>query len=299
MSLSDDKNTTGSLHISFDFEAGWGVWENGRWKARQARGIYRDLRPALQSFMNFLADRDIELSWATVGGMITPDAAAQLDHLPPAAQLAIREFIADAEPMTRDGRDLFDIVAGCRTKQQIGSHSFSHTRFTYPGYGLEAQTQDLALAQAALKKQGHSSDMFVFPVNDVDNFAALGDNGIRVGRTRPVRKNMSRTRLINRAKLLLSPPPYVEETVNQQGVVEHSGSLFFNWYGRSASLRRVAVKRHANMGLNNAVRDKRALHLWLHPFNLVESKGLMSDLMRYLDRAASLRDKGRLSISGF
>jgi hypothetical protein len=291
--------TIGKLHISFDFEIGWGVWENGRWRERQARGVYRDLRPALRRFIDFLDVREISLSWAAVGGMISDSPAAHLDHLPVAAQNMIRGFLADAEEPTRDGRDLFAIVAGSKTGQQIGSHSFSHTRFTYPGYDLAAQTEDLRLARAALAQHGVTADMFVFPVNDVASWPALAANGFRVGRTRPVSETRHRGRVGRLLHLVNAGPPPVAEQVNAAGVCEHSGSLFYNWFGRSASLRRPIVNRQARMSLASLAQGTGDQHWWLHPWNLVDTPGLFDDLTQLLDYAAKLRDQGRMAFAPF
>lgn len=293
------QSSLGRLHISFDFEAGWGVWENGRWRERERSKIYIDLRPTLRKFLKILEDRELSLSWAVVGAMIDDDPMSKLDHLPIVAQRTIYEFYKNANESTTKGIDLFDMVKDCRINQQIGSHTYSHTRFSFPGYSESAKSEDLRLCNDVLASKGVDTpiDMFVFPLNDASDYSALSNNNFRIARTKP-KKSANGSRLGKLTNLLAVPPMAVELTNNSR-VVEHSGSMFMNWYGKGYRLRRNLVNRQALLGLNQAVQKKTAIHLWLHPFNLVETPNLMVDLTNFLDKAVNLRDKGHISIGSF
>lgn len=290
----------GRLVISLDFEIGWGVWESERWRARQARDVYRDLRPALRRFVDFLDARQLALTWATVGAMVSPRADGEFDYLPGAARDHIHRFLAEAAPDTIDGRDLFDIVSGARTPQHFASHSYSHTRFDYAGMTGEALTTDLARSTARMAELGHPVDALVFPENIVAHWDALAANGIRVGRLPapqvrptglgPLDRVLSRT---------IAAPPLAQDSAGGTGVAAHSGSLFFNWYGAALSLRRAMVERQARLGLAEAVRTGGTLHLWLHPFNLTDTPDMVGALERFLNEAAVQRDQGRLDIVSF
>ncbi len=295
----ENSDTLGRLIISFDFEIGWGVWESERWRTRQPRGVYRELRPALRRLIAFLDERDISLTWATVGAMVTPRHAGEFDHLPDAAQAHIARFLAEAEPETIDGRDLFAIVAGAKTPQQIASHSYSHTRFNYAGMTHEARTIDLIKSRKALADLGHEVDALVFPENIVEDWPALAKAGFRIGRTaapavRPTGIGPL-DRVLGRS---IATPPMVREAQGE-GVTQHSGSLFFNWYGRGASFRRGLVIHQAKKAITHAADTGDTVHLWLHPFNLTDSVGMPEALAEICTFAQNLEQKGKLQFGRF
>ncbi len=290
----------GKLIITLDFEIGWGVWESERWRARQAKGVYRDLRPALQSFVDFLDEREIALCWATVGAMIAPRSSGEFAHLPDAAQAHIARFLAEAEQPTIEGRDLFDMVAGARTRQQIASHSYSHTRFDYPGYDTAMQLADLQLARRVLEEAGAASDAFVFPENIITTFDAPAAAGHRIARTLPLPQRPTGIgRVDGVLERTVLAPALAQGSTNPLGIAEQTGSLFFNWWGRGVALRKALVERQARLGLRRAIREGGTLHLWLHPFNLTDSPGMAHAIRSLLDHAADERARGRLAIGPF
>lgn len=285
------------LAISLDFEIGWGVWELERWRERQPANVYTDLRPVLANFVGFLAERDIALIWATVGAMICAPKPDDFDYLPAAARDHISRFLQETDVATHDGRDLFDCVLSCRTTQEFASHSFSHTRFDYPGLTHEMRTEDLRRSRSELARAGVPVDRLVFPENIVAEWEALAASGIRLART-PI-KARPRSRITNAVRANLAGPPMAVQDTGGAGVAAQSGSLFFNWYGRAAPLRRKLVNAQARRGLEHAIRTGGTLHLWLHPFNLTATPGLYEDFTAFLALAADHRDRGELGFGGF
>lgn len=286
---------TGRFYLSLDFELGWGVIENGRWKERQQKGVYKELRPVLTEFLDFLAEREIALDWATVGAMIAERQEGEFDHLPQNLVAPIDNFLNTADADTIDGRDLFDKLLACRTAQNIGSHSYSHTRFSRDGYSVDAQTADLRKAQDVLKAWGCEPDFFVFPVNHDKTYMPLADNGIRSGRGKPLYKKSVLPSPLNRMlqKTIACPPAVQENEID--GVTRHHGSLFYNWYGKHASIMRHFVNLQASRALSNVVAGN-SQHFWIHPFNLVDTPGHFGDLKHLLGKVADLRDAGKIEI---
>lgn len=300
--------TLGSLTITLDFELGWGVWENGRWAERQARGVYRDLRPALRRFTDGLAARELSLSWATVGAMVAPRQAGEFDHLPEAARARIATFVAQAEPATTDGRDLFDLVADCAAPQHIGLHSHSHTRFDFPGMTAAAVETEMRHCRAALSHAAGDRvervapggiAMLVFPENIMRHWDAVARAGVTLARTPADRRSPRLPGSLGAAVDLARTPALSRSDAQYAGVAAWTGSMFFNWYGAGAALRRRAVVRRAHRALARAARDGGNLHLWLHPWNLSDTPGLAEELDGLLDAAAALRDAGRLEVVPF
>ncbi|MEP0189424.1 MAG: hypothetical protein ABJP70_02900 [Erythrobacter sp.] len=291
---------TGKLTITLDFEIGWGVWESDRWRVRESKGVYRELRPALRSFVDFLDSREIALCWATVGAMISPRRAEEFAHLPLAAQTHIARFLKQAETPTIEGRDLFDMVIAARTPQQIASHSYSHTRFNYPGFTAAMQTEDLKRARTALDLAGAASDAFVFPENVITGFEAANAAGHRVARTLPlITRHTGIGKLDSVLRRTVATPPLAQDSANALGIAEQSGSMFFNWWGRGAKLRRVMTERQARIGLDHAIEEDGILHLWLHPFNLTDSVGMADSIRTFLDYFVDRRDAGKTEIAKF
>lgn len=285
----------GQLIISFDFEIGWGVWESELWPARQARGVYRDLRPAMRRFLAFLDDREIALTWATVGAMVTARHSGEFDYLPTAAQAHIARFLVEAEAETVDGRDLFDMVAGTSTPQQIASHSYSHTRFDYIGMTHDAILADLVKSRSAMEELNRPVDALVFPENIIVDWHALAKAGFRVGRTAaPAVRPIGIAPLDHFLARTIARPPMVCDTMRPDGVLEHSGSLFFNWFGKGASLRRHTVIYQAKKAIDHAAKTGGTAHLWLHPFNLTHSVGMADAIEDICTHAHKLAEKGQL-----
>lgn len=285
----------GRVTISLDFELGWGDIESGLWKPRQHRGVYRDLRAAMARFVAEADDLEIPMTWATVGGMIADPSAEDFDHLPPRFAAAARDFLKVADAPSRDGRDLFDLVQGMKTRQDIGSHTFSHTRFAIADYDKAAKAQDMALSLRTLKARGVDQASFVFPLNQASDLDVLADAGVRVARLSPKRP---KSKMGKMAELLKGYVPAEVETAGPNGLRCKSGSLLYSWSDRSSwPLRRIAIKRQTAKALRKAATSDYALHLWLHPFNLSGTPRLLDDISGLLIEIAGLRDAGRIDVT--
>lgn len=298
MNVEDVASRTGKLIVSLDFELGWGVIEDGQWRPRERDGVYTSLRSVLRRFLNELDAMEVPMTWATVGSMVAPRRDGEFSHLPQTIQRSIEGFLAEADPTTSDGRDLFEMVLGASAGHQIASHSYSHTRFTWPGYSVQAKTADVELSKEAFSPYGIEPDIFVFPINHSTNFEPLASAGFRVARVNPVESRFSANRWLNKLyyRTVAAPPP-VAERRNEQGVIEHSGSMLFMWPGGSLSAaRRRFVNHRAYVGLDRAVASGDTHHIWLHPFDLSQTTGLMDDLLAFLAKAASFRDRGQLHV---
>jgi len=293
--MRDDNLTRGRLTLSLDFELGWGTLENNRWRRRERAGVYERLRPAMRSFLSLLDDLEIAVTWATVGAMVCKPEDMDFDHVPAVQREAVGRFLSGAHPTTRDGRDLLEMMLGARVRHDIGSHSFSHTRFGTTGFDLEARRTDLYRARTILRQWGCTPQSFVFPENDAPSLAGLADADIRLARLAPM---ASRTSRLTRLRTLAAPPPGTLTVAADEGPATEAGSMLFHWppSGRGHRLRRAVTLLRAFRGLRRAARGGPAVHYWLHPFNLAENHDLHRSLARLLREAAAHRDAGRLRI---
>ena len=282
------------ITVSLDFELGWGSIENGKWREREKAGVYRELRPQIGRLAAFIEAREIPLTWAVVGGMADDASASDFDHLPLDARPHYASFLREAENDTKDGSDLLDRLQSLRTKQDLGSHSYSHLRFDWPGYDHEARRRDLELSRDALASRGIDAKSFVYPLNIIDDHAAATEAGIKTARLPAPMAATKAGKLLSRT---LTPPPAAQRTEREDGLILDQGSMLFVWGTKSDwRLRKVLVLRQARLGLERAKRGGGDLHLWLHPFNLVEVNGLFDELCSFLDEAATLRDSGKILI---
>jgi peptidoglycan/xylan/chitin deacetylase (PgdA/CDA1 family) len=289
---------TGRLIISFDFELGWGGIESGRWLIRQKSQTFTNLRPVFKHLILELEAMDIPVVWATVGAMVSPLARHDFEHLPKLMQDNILNFLDNAESETIDGRDLLELILSSRINHEIASHSFSHTRFNFNEYSLYSQTTDLTKSMDALEKYtDNKPSSFVFPQNIVTSFEALSKVGFKVARV----VNDDRIRFDGRVKKYMNriifPPPPVSKREEGNGLVSHSTSLFYKWGGKSEPIQRKIVNIQARRALKRTVGGSGDTHIWLHPFNLVETPNLMKDFLFLLRYIAELRDKNLLTIS--
>ena len=298
ISMQPVDQNPGTLVVSMDFEIGWGAIENGYWKSRQERGVYEDQRRAMKKLVASLDSLEVSLTWATVGAMLENPDSEKLSHLPKTARASIRHFIDTSAESTRDGRDLFDMVIGAKTKQEIGSHTYSHTRFTYPGFDLPARNIDLEHSVSTLADQGVRNPVsFVYPLNHSGCVDSVLENGFQLARIAPVAFRSHHNRASKLKDALISPPPMSYQSTVSERLKLHSGSLFFNWRtGSSAPVRKIIIERQCRRGLDYIVKNGGVFHIWLHPFNLTETKGLLDGLIEFLTSATLLRDQGLIAI---
>lgn len=286
------------LIISLDFELGWGSIENEFWKRRQEEGVYQRLRQDMADFINYLDDREVTLSWATVGAMVSDRHQLSLSHIPDSLILKYKDFINNSDAQTSDGRDLYEMLLNAKTRQHICSHTYSHVRFSYPDYTNAAITHDLLLSRESLQSSKNTIDALVFPLNHDTTYKPLAESGFKLGRSKPIYKFKNRAGVIGKAlDQIVLPPPMAQEVVDEYGIIHHSGSMFFNWPGALSPARKAYVKNAAYRGLKKAVKYGSAFHLWLHPYNLSEVNGLKTELKLFIDEACRIREVGDLEIT--
>lgn len=276
--------------FSMDFEIGWGDVMNPRWRERERAGVYDRLRSVLPELLAAMDDFDIPMTWATVGAMFDEPDKRDFSHLPIRYREHVGSVLAEAKPSSFNGRDLFEMVIGARTRHHIASHSYSHVPFTYDGMNdgiIRAEMQRFAGALAAY---GRTTDRFVFPENREAHHEALAASGIAVARVSAL------NRFRNRWAYLLTtpfvPPPLVTEERDASGVVRQHESMLF----ADSPLRMTILGRRVRLGLDHALREGGTLHLWGHPFNYAASDRLKDMLLGFLRNVARLRDAGQIEV---
>lgn len=290
----------GRVTLSLDFEAGWGVIGNGRWQKREADGVYDTLRPVLRRFVSQLDATGISCVWAVVGGMIDSPAERDISHLKGQYRAKAEHFLSTAQPNTKDGRDLLETVLAARCPQLFGTHGYSHVLFTDPEQDDEVISGELDRARAANARHGLPSTFLVFPENRFGAFGLVHRAGIIVARM-PAFGNQAgsgRRNLVQRAlQVALRPPNPVVEMSDATGLRLHHGTELLNWGVDAGPAKTWLTKRRIERALAMACGGAH-VHFWLHPFNLAETRGLLSYVEDLLVRLALWRDAGKITIGG-
>lgn len=289
-------NSVGRLEISLDFELGWGAIENGLWQMREEKGVYQGLRGIFPKLLNALEAMEVPVTWATVGAMVENPHRRDLEHLPDEIRLTVRDAVKAANATTFDGRDLFEQLKGSTVAHHIAGHSYSHTRFSYPGVDTAFVGGDLDRSERSFATWSEKPEYFVFPQNHEGYYDVLREKGYRHVRGAPVPTGDGQRngRIGSLKRMMFDPPPMAkEDTVARMR--RTSGSMFFKARGgRLYALPFPYVR--AQRGAGCAMREGRILHIWVHPFNFAETRMLLPLFLRFLRSACEARDAGRLEI---
>ena len=287
--------------LSLDFECGWGSIDTGLWRERERLGVYENLRPALQRFVDHLGVTEFAATWAVVGAMIEPPEVRDTDHLKGTYHEAVAKFRKEAKAQTHDGRDLLDIVQSARTPQRFGTHSYTHVRFIDPEQDAGVYAEELSRARAANARAGIDADCLVCPRNELGHVETVARSGIDCLRTPPGLENTPAERgaAARVWRALTAPPLPVREERRDDGLLLHSGTEFLNWGKGAGGFKRAVTRRRIDAALRCAEAGRGDVHFWVHPFNLVETPGLLDYAISVLDRIARLRDAGRVSVAAF
>jgi hypothetical protein len=291
----------GKVRLSLDFECGWGVAQGGAWRANQAAGIYRNLRPALRRFTSRLDELEISATWAVVAGMVTPPESRDITHLRGQFANDMATFLAEADRETVDGRDLLEMVISMRCKQSFGTHTFSHLLFSDPEQGPEVVLQDLMRASEVSKSLGLDFSRIVFPRNHAGHFSTLQAVGITHARMpainghNPIARPGRIRRMLGAA---IRPPSQVCEIKDTSGVILHHATEFLNWGAKAGNFKRMLHWRRVKQALAAAATGQ-DVHFWMHPFNLAEGTGLDHAVDKLLLEIGALRDAGKIDVMGF
>ena len=283
--------------ISFDFELGWGSIENGLWKTREKKGVYKRLRSIFPTLLSELDALQIPVTWAFVGAMLESPGKIKLDHLPIGIRELSNDFLASAENATTDARDLFEQIFDTNIKHNLSSHTYSHVRFNYAGIDSAFIYTEMQLFNDVCKKQGVRTTSLVFPQNIEGYHKELRNLGYLSVRTSPDGKIYA-NRMVYLIASALSPPPLSSINKMSCGLHRHSGSMFYNT-GKNRIHRLPFVYKRALRGIDYAIKNKQIIHIWIHPFNLAESPLLLASLLKVLKYVSKQIDKGMIQVGAF
>lgn len=301
----------GAFTLSLDFELIWGTLDlfgaEGFRRAclMERQRIVGDLLALLDEF-------EIPASWCTVGHLFLESCDGKHADLLRPSHAWLREDWYHADPGGHEddasiflGRSLVEKILACRTKQELGLHSFSHVIWGDPGCSREVAESEITACMRAAAWTGQAPVSFVFPRNKAGHLDVLAAHGIRVFRG-PGPRWYERDenpgplgRLAHLAEVALgTPAPTVLPETTPEGLVNLPGSMIYlPAHGVRGFIPVAQRVRRATAGLEDAARRRRVFHLWFHPTNLADRyEPMMGGLRAIFTRVRKLREAGRLDV---
>lgn len=285
---------TVNLVISFDFELGWGVLDTPEWYKREKNGLYEKVREVLPRLIQKLEERQIPTSWGVVGSMFD-EGELDLEHLPVAYKEKIYSFIKNAKQTTKSAIDTVELFYKIDNLVEFGSHTSTHLYAKTPGVTAENYINDVRISMAQIPKEFLSEIPFlIFPRDQSDfrNELAKEFQGLnyRMNPRDIYDSKLQMHAFFGLGRIFLGPRKSLCVRGNNNERI-HSGSFYFNYFGENFEiLKKVLFHKDVSVILNE--KEDITYHIWLHPFNLAESKKVFEAFLRFLDKAADLRDTG-------
>ncbi|SFB92890.1 Polysaccharide deacetylase [Halobiforma haloterrestris] len=285
----------GRVVLSIDAELAWGFHDL---EDPPQRRIDR-ARLGWRRLVEWLDAYEVPATWAVVGHLFLEDCDGSHSSHPAADD---GWFAPDPGGTAADcdrwfGPDLIDRIEDADVDHEIGCHSFSHVLF-------DGETTDRAVAAAELqacrevaRDRGIDLESFVFPRNVVGHRDVLAEHDFTCYRGRGPSRWYDRPWLYPVGKFASysvgrTPPPLVEPTVDEHGLVDVPGSLcLFSFEGMARSLVEPfagdPVVRKAKRGIDAAAAANggEICHLWLHPNDLTTPRTVrrLRRILEYLD----------------
>ncbi len=283
--------------ISLDLELGWGFIAHPEHKAlRLLNNDPQCGRGVAKLLLNLLQRYNIPASWAVVGHLFLNQGEG-------------KRWISKDLPQFKDGwvnwdfycqicssplysaPDIINEILASPVTHEIGLHSFFHIPFSL--CNQEAARLEVELGVNLMRKWGFAPQSFVFPGNFIGHIDALKGQGIKIYRGNDAKLCKKTAPLLIRkasgaiGKLIALPvlPLWKED------IWEIPGSMsFYDPFVPFTLLSR------AKTGLRRTIRTNKVFHIWLHPWSLLLSKGLLQDLETFLAIVSQKRDEGTLKV---
>lgn len=284
--------TRGVVTFSVDFELAWG-WAYARGlNGKDAVRIGLHERSQVPMILATMDAYGIPATWATVGHLFLERcertaggiAHAEVGRTPHFENAYWRFTSGDwfqVDPCTDYRRDpawyapdLIEKILHAKVQHEIACHSFDHGGFgDYCPAEVAASKIDACLH--AMKPFGLMPKTWVFPGNDVGNFAVLARKGFRTVRSFPVKKAEISLPIRRRDGMW---------ELHESSPVDLEGE---GWH---LDERLARLKKY----VDKAAATKLAAHIWFHPsLPADQMNGLLFPLFRY---CAEQREKGLVDV---
>jgi len=236
-------------------------------------------RSAWERLAATLCDFELPATWAVVGHLFERECTgAHVGHPSPSGWFAHERGDDPMPEQYRFAPELIADLAESDLDHDIGTHTYSHVVFDadYASDSLARSECDRAIEAA--EAAGVAMDSVVFPRNRVGHREVLAEAGFRCYRgpepeTSAAGSYSAPFRKLARATVVRDPPPIVEPSVDEYGLVNIPPSLhLFDFDGPVRRLLAATVGdpvvRQARLGVDAAAAGDGVCHLWLRPNDL-------------------------------
>ena len=160
---------------------------------------------------------------------------------------------------------------------------------------------DLGRAKDVNSRCGISSDVLVFPRNHhgyLTEVKAAGIKKVRMPATGGPDPYSNLGTLERAYKAIVkNPTPVVKDKADPDFELHYASELL-NWGANPSLLKVLATKRRILKAIDMA-KEGQHIHLWLHPFDLVEAPGLFAFVIEVLKLLSVARDRDELEFGVF
>ncbi len=300
---------TGVFTISLDFELIWGTLDLfGPEAFRRACEIER--AEVIDRLLELFLEFEFPATWCILGHLFLDRCDGRHPGIPPSNHDWVRGDWFDNDPGGSEdgtsiflGRSLVEKIRNCAVRQEIGSHSFSHVIFSDKGCSRETAAGEIAECVRLAREMEIELRSFAFPRNEIGHLDVLKESGFLC--YRGVEENWYENRRLPESLrrmmrlfevLRVAPPRTVVPQMTASGLWNIPGStMYFPIHGGRKIIPMAWRTRRIYKGLDAAADKKQIFHLWFHPTNLAEeTANMISGLRDMLDRAALLREAGKL-----
>jgi hypothetical protein len=235
-------------------------------------------------------------TWAFVGKMIFGNQNDSNELPPPNSRIS--DALSAAKHSSFYDENLLNRILGSSVDHEIAWHSYYHTSFKEKDVSVNYVKKDLAIMKQFEAKIGKEIKTVIFPQNKGGYYEVCQSYGLKYCR---LKKNYRKCDLYGKTLHAIGLFRLRSNMSNLFKLSENfwgsTGSLFFNPTQKKGIFIPInLIRKTAVEGIRRAINKKRCFHIWVHPFNFGEIKGLMSEFMNVLDFANNEREKGSLSI---
>lgn len=295
----------GVLCISFDTELLWGRHDLNY---TEFIGRVAKERKIIKTLLKLLEKYKVPATWAIVGHLFLSYCKPKngIKHPEIKRTKTVRDWF-DSDPATNIrqnpewyGSDIVKIIKGVK-KQEIASHSFSHTIFDPKFCTKEWADSEVAECVRLAKKSRIRLTSFVFPRNKVGHLNVLKKHGFSAFRgpgTRWEPPTNLFAKAMLAAQMLLPFPPPVFTPNPSGGMVNIPSSMYFvSARGARKYIPNGVRFQKAKRGIDAAIQAKRVFHLWTHPTDFTDApEKLLAEFEAILKYADQERKEGYLEI---
>jgi peptidoglycan/xylan/chitin deacetylase (PgdA/CDA1 family) len=283
--------------LSLDMELAWGFVLHPEHEVLSVlRKNPQKARETVDSLLSLCEKHGIKATWAIVGHLLLSpqeDTDSVLEQLPQFGEgcldwdyyLSLRN-----QPLYR-GRDLVEKILANRMHHDIGLHGFFHIPFDR--CSREVAKAEIQAGIKAANTLGIQPKSFVFPQNRIAHIDVLKENGIRIYRGNNLRwwdqEIWPPIRKLDSAAHKFAVPSVLP--LPKDGIWELPSSVFF-----CDPQMPFLLPWRARIGLQRAIRTKKIVHIWLHPWTLLLYDRLLKDLDNFLALVAQKRDEGKADV---